>query len=158
MSSDVSKGFAEPWHLLQGVCQMYLIYVLLIMRVCITVTAGADSTPSLPPNHSLIVSRGLSTRAQAEDFSLDSLKANQCRLNSRTSGSLRRLGARQCHRHPPEPSIVQRNRAAGSSGRQAPLQQSGQHFRRFRPSPRGREVGFRSTTLPCHVESSTRYT
>src|SRR5258708_13256203 len=34
-SSGVSTGFAEPWHLLRGVCQMYPSYVLLIMRVCI---------------------------------------------------------------------------------------------------------------------------
>src|SRR6476620_8274529 len=30
--SDVSTGCAEPWYLLQGVCQMFLPYVLLIMR------------------------------------------------------------------------------------------------------------------------------
>src|SRR5260370_36524529 len=34
-SSGVSTGFAEPWHLLRGVCQMYPSYVLLIMRGCI---------------------------------------------------------------------------------------------------------------------------
>src|SRR5207253_8267680 len=33
--SGVSTGFAEPWHLLLGVCQMCLSYVLLIMRGCI---------------------------------------------------------------------------------------------------------------------------
>src|SRR5438309_5196927 len=34
-SSGVSTGFAEPWHLLRGVCQMYPSYVLIIMRGCI---------------------------------------------------------------------------------------------------------------------------
>src|SRR3979409_275147 len=34
-SSGASTGCAEPWHLLPGVCHMYLSYVLLIMRGCI---------------------------------------------------------------------------------------------------------------------------
>src|SRR5260370_30861591 len=33
--SGVNTGCAEPWHLLPGVCHMYLSYVLLIMRGCI---------------------------------------------------------------------------------------------------------------------------
>src|SRR5438552_10837543 len=35
-SSGVSARFVEPWHLLQGVCQMHTPYVLLIMRGCIS--------------------------------------------------------------------------------------------------------------------------
>src|SRR5438270_401736 len=34
-SSGAGTRCAEPWHLLPGVCQMSLSYVLLIMRVCI---------------------------------------------------------------------------------------------------------------------------
>src|SRR5947207_11296730 len=61
-SLGASARFVEPWHLLQGVCQMRTLYVLLIMRGCISafgktyshpVPAGAqtaDLVASCPPD------------------------------------------------------------------------------------------------------------
>src|SRR5205807_9776115 len=43
--SGVNTGCVEPWHLLPGVCHMYLSYVLLIMRGCIAVISRRRSPP-----------------------------------------------------------------------------------------------------------------